>query len=213
MATVKDYKKEYKELYLPKENPVIVDVPEIRLVGVEGKGSPNDENGEFRDAIKVLYGIQYTLKMSKKGSHVPCGYFDYVVPPLEAFWWFDDGEDFRCKSKYNWLAAIRLPEFVNDETFEWACAEASKKKNIETRRAKRLTINEGLCVQCLHVGSYDDEPKTLKLMDDFMAVNNLKNDINETRRHHEIYLSNPGKTEAARLKTVLRVPVKIINEK
>ena len=205
-----DYKKEYKELYLPKTTPSIVDVPEMQFVAVEGKGSPNDENGEYQRAIPVLYGIQYAIKMSKKGNHVPDGYFDYVVPPLEGFWWVDKNEDFsfRDKSKYCWISVIRLPEFVDEKVFAWACEETSKKKKMDVRKAKLLKIKEGLCVQCLHVGAYEDEPKTLKLMNDFIDANGFQSDINEMRRHHEIYLCDPTKTEASKLKTVLRIPVK-----
>ena len=209
MANAKDYKKEYKELYSPKTKPMIIDVPEMQFVAVEGKGNPNDENGEYQKAIPILYGIQYTIKMSKNGDNIPDGYFDYVVPPLEGFWWLDNGEeDFTTKSRYNWLSLIRLPEFVNSKIFEWACAEATKKKNIDTSPAKFLKIKEGLCVQCMHIGEYDDEPKTLKLMDIFIEENNLIKDLNEVRRHHEIYLSNPLKTDTSKLKTILRVPVK-----
>ena len=206
MATVKDYKKENKELYLPKTIPMLVDVPEMTFVAVEGKGHPQD--AEYQQAIPLLYGIQYAIKMSKKGNFTPAGYFDYVVPPLEGFWWLDNGEDWASKSQYNWIAMIRLPEFVDEKVFEWACDEISKKKKLDTKTAKFLKIREGLCVQCLHIGSYDDEPKTLKLIDDFIKRNNLQNDVNEVRKHHEIYLSNPLKTEVSKLKTVLRIPVK-----
>ena len=210
MEKVKDYKKEYKALYLPKTTPTIVEVGAMQFVAVEGRGNPNDEDGEYQKAIEILYGVQYTIKMSKKGNTVPEGYFDYVVPPLEGFWWLDNNEAFTSenKSKYCWISLIRLPEFVNEQVFEWACKEVSKKKKIDTAKAKLLKINEGLCVQCLHVGSFDDEPKTLKLMHDFIDRNGLRSDINETRRHHEIYLSDPRKTETSKLKTVLRIPVK-----
>jgi len=210
MAEVIDYKKEYKDLYLPKSKPAIIDVPEMLFVAVEGKGNPNDEGGEYQKAIEILYSVQYTIKMSKKGNSVPAGYFDYVVPPLEGFWWLDSNKDFSVenKSKYNWISFIRLPEFVDDKVFKWACEEVFKKKKIDTSKTKFLKIKEGLCVQCLHTGAYDDEPKTLKLMNDFIAENGLQSDINETRRHHEIYLSDPRKTETSKLKTVLRIPVK-----
>jgi len=212
MTNAKDYKKENKDLYQPKTTPAVVDVEEMQFVAIEGKGSPNDENGEYRRAIEVLYGIQYTIKMSKKGNTVPQGYFDYVVPPLEGFWWLENKVDFSLenKSKYCWVSLIRLPEFVDERVFEWACDEVSKKKKIDTTKAKLLKIKEGLCVQCLHIGSYDNEPKTLKLMSDFITENGLQSDINEIRRHHEIYLSNPNKTEVSNLKTVLRIPVKKI---
>ena len=212
MTNVKDYKKEYKDLYLPKTTPTIVEVGEIQFVAIEGRGNPNDENGEYQRAIEVLYGVQYTIKMSKKGNTVLQGYFDYVVPPLEGFWWLESEENFTSenKSKYCWISLIRLPEFVDECVFEWACEEVSKKKKIDTTQARLLKINEGLCVQCLHIGSYDDEPKTLKLMTDFIEENGLQSDINEARRHHEIYLSEPRKTEVSNLKTVLRIPVKRI---
>jgi len=211
MANVTDYRKEYKNLYLPKSKPVMIDVPEIQFVAVEGTGNPNEENGEYQKAIAILYGIQYTIKMSKNGINAPNGYFDYIVPPLEGFWWLDqhDGDfSIENKSKYNWISVIRLPEFVDEKVFEWACNEATKKKKIDVSKAKYLKIKEGLCVQCLHTGSYDDEPKTLKLMKDFIAEKGLQSDISDTRKHHEIYLSNPQKTEVSKLKTVLRIPIR-----
>ena len=210
MESVIDYKKEYKDLYQPKTTPTVVDVEEMLFAAVEGMGNPNDENGNYQKAIEVLYGIQYTIKMSKKGNFVPDGYFDYVVPPLEGFWWLENNEEFSSekKSEQQWISVIRLPEFVDEKVFEWACKEASKKKKIDTSKAKLLKIKEGLCVQCLHIGSYDDEPKTLKLINDFIEYNGLQSDITETRRHHEIYLSDPRKTEASKLKTILRIPVK-----
>jgi len=210
MESVKDYKKENRNLYMPKTTPVMVNVPEMQFVAVEGRGNPNDENGEYQQAIAILYAIQYTIKMSKKGSYTPVGYFDYVVPPLEGFWWLDNSEDFSSedKSNYCWLSVIRLPEFVDENVFEWACQEVSKKKKIDAKKAQFLKITEGLCVQCLHIGAYDNEPKTLKLMNDFIAQNGLQSDLSETRRHHEIYLSDPRKTEISKWKTVLRVPVK-----
>ena len=210
MTNVKDYKKEYKDLYLPKSEPMIIDVPEMTFVAVEGKGNPNDETGEYQKAIEILYGVQYTIKMSKKGKNVPKGYFDYVVPPLEGFWWLDNNNDFSTenKSKYNWISVIRLPEFVDKKVFDWACEELSNKKKIDILNAKLLKIKEGLSVQCLHIGAFDDEPKTLKLMNDFIAENGLQSDICDTRRHHEIYLSDPRKTEISKLKTILRIPVK-----
>ena len=206
----KDYKKEYKDLYLPKIKPMIIDVPEMNFVAIEGKGNPNDKNGEYQNALGVLYGIQYTIKMSKMGNNVPEGYFDYVVPPLEGLWWFDNSENIppKDKSKYNWISLIRLPEFVDKVIFNWACYEVFKKKNIDTKDVKYLNIKEGLCVQCMHIGSYDEEPKTLKLIEEFIGENDLKNDLNEKRKHHEIYLSDPRKTEVGKLKTVLRIPVK-----
>jgi len=210
MPDVIDYKKEYKNLYLPKTKPMIVEIPEINFVSVEGKGDPNDKNGEYPKAMQILYSVQFTIKMSKMGNNKLNGYFDYVVPPLEGLWWFNNNEKFppKNKSEYNWISLIRLPEFVDKNIFKWACDEVLKKKNIETKNAKYLKLKEGLCVQCMHIGSYDDEPKTLKLIDEFIEEHNLINDINAKRRHHEIYLSDPGKTEVGKLKTVLRIPVK-----
>jgi len=204
-----DYKKEYKDLYLPKNKPSIIDVPEMQFVAVEGKGNPNEEGGEYQKAVEILYGVQYTIKMSKKGDCVPNGYFDYVVPPLEGFWWLS-GKDFSFedKAKYNWNSVIRLPEFVDDKVFGWALEEVTKKKKIDTAKAKLLKIKEGLCVQCLHIGPFDDEPKTLKLMEEFIAENNLQSDLNAARRHHEIYLSDPRKISPEKMKTVLRIPVR-----
>jgi len=208
MAETLDYKKEYKDLYLPKNQPAIINVPEMAFAAVEGKGDPNEENGEYQNAVGLLYAIQYTIKMSKKGNNTPEGYFDYVVPPLEGLWWFEGKEKPISKSEYFWLSVIRLPEFVNKKVFEWACKEVKSKKNLNTGKASFIKIKEGLCVQCMHIGSYDDEPATLKLIDTFIEKNNLLHDINETRRHHEIYLSDPRKTDAGKLKTVLRIPVK-----
>ena len=208
MAETFDYKKEYKDLYLPKSQPSIIEVPEMTFVAVEGKGNPNEENGEYQNAVGVLYAIQYTIKMSKKGNNTPDGYFDYVVPPLEGLWWFEGKTKPKDKSKYNWLSFIRLPEYVNKKVFEWACKEVKSNKNLDTGKAQFIKIKEGLCVQCMHIGSYDDEPKTVKLIDNFIEKNNLVNDINETRRHHEIYLSDPRKSDAGKMKTILRIPVK-----
>jgi len=210
MADVLDYKKEFKDLYSPKNQPSIINVPEIAFVAVEGKGDPNEENGEYKKAVELLYNIQYTIKMSKKGSNIPEGYFDYVVPPLEGFWWFSNNAKIppKDKSKYNWLSIIRLPEYVNKKVFEWTCEEVTKKKKIETGKAKFLKIKEGLCVQCMHIGSFDDEIKTIKLIDEFIVNNGLVHDINDTRRHHEIYLSDPRKTDKEKMKTILRIPVK-----
>jgi hypothetical protein len=209
MAEIIDYKKEYRDLYLPKTEPSVIKVPEMIFVAVDGKGDPNEINGDYKNAVGILYGIQYTIKMSKMGTSVPDGYFDYVVPPLEGLWWsLEKGIDFKDKSKFNWISLIRLPEYVTKNVFKWACEEVSKKKKINTEKAYLLKFAEGLCVQCMHIGSYDDEPKTMALMDLFIDSNNLINDTREKRRHHEIYLSDPRKANPDKLKTVLRVPVK-----
>jgi hypothetical protein len=206
----KDYKKDYKDLYLPKTKPMLIDIPEMQFVAVEGKGDPNDKDGKYPKAMQLLYSVQFTIKMSKMGNTRLNGYFDYVVPPLEGLWWLDSNEKFspKNKSEYNWISMIRLPEFVDRDIYKWACNEVLNKKNIETKNAKFLKSKEGLCVQCMHIGSYDDETRTIDLIDGFIGENNLLNDINEKRRHHEIYLSDPRKTAAAKLKTVLRIPVK-----
>jgi hypothetical protein len=181
----------------------------MQFVAVEGKGNPNDVSGDYAKAMQVLYGIQFTIKMSKMGNHKLNGYFDYVVPPLEGLWWFDGNEKIVTdKSRYNWISMIRLPEFVNHDIFQWACSEVTSKKNIETANAKFLKINEGLCVQCMHIGSYDDESRTINLIEDFIGTNNLVNDITDTRKHHEIYLSDPRKTAVEKLRTVIRIHVK-----
>jgi len=209
MADIIDYKKKYKDLYLPQIEPSLIKIPEIVFVAVEGKGDPNENNGEYQSALGILYGIQYTIKMSKKGTNVPNGYFDYVVPPLEGLWWTLNRKiDLKNKSEFNWISMIRLPEYVNKEVFKWACEEAHKKKKINTEKAYLYKLNEGLCVQCMHIGSFDDEPTTMKLIDNFILNNNLVNDINDKRRHHEIYLSDFRKTDMDKLKTVLRIPVK-----
>jgi hypothetical protein len=206
----KDYKKEYKDLYLPKNKPMLIDIPEMHFVTVEGKGNPNEKDGEYQKALGVLYSIQYTIKMSKMGKNPLEGYFDYVVPPLEGFWWFKKKKKIppKDKSKFNWISLIRLPEFVDKTIFKWACDEVIKKKKKKKKNAKFLKIKEGLCVQCMHLGSYDDEPKTIKLINEFIEENNLISDINDKRRHHEIYLSDPRKVKVEKLRTVLRIPVK-----
>ena len=209
MAEIMDYKKEYKDLYFPRIEPSVIKIPKIIFVAIDGKGDPNEPNGEYVKALEVLYGIQYTIKMSKKGTSVPDGYFDYVVPPLEGLWWITDGKfDLKNKSGFNWVSMIRLPDYVDKDVFKWACGEVAKKKKISTEQAYLFKFNEGLCVQCMHIGPYSDEPKTLNLIDDFITGNNLIKDITDKRRHHEIYLSDPMKTEPEKIKTVLRIPVK-----
>jgi hypothetical protein len=184
----------------------------MQFVAVEGKGDPNDKNGEYPIAMQILYSIQYTIKMSKMSDNKIIGYFDYVVPPLEGLWWFDNNENIssKNKSKYNWISLIRLPDFVDKNIFKWICDEVLNKKNIKTKSAKYIKLKEGLCVQCMHLGSYDDEQRSIDLIDAFIEENNLKNDITDKRRHHEIYLSDPRKTEIEKLKTVIRVLVKKI---
>jgi hypothetical protein len=208
MTTILDYKKEHKDLYSPKNQPSLIEIPEIAFVAVEGKGDPNESGGEYQKALEVLYGISYTIKMSKKGEYTPPGYFDFVVPPLEGLWWTENEEDAHVKSKYNWVSMIRLPEYVTKEVFDWAVSAAAKKKKIDTSKARRFSFAEGLCVQCMHSGSFDSEPETIKLIDAFIDEKGLLRDQNEKRRHHEIYLSDPRKGDAAKMKTILRIPVR-----
>ena len=207
-----DFKKEYKEFYMPKGKPEIVTVPKMNYIAVRGKGNPNEEEGEYKKSIELLYGIAYTIKMSKKGDHKIEGYFDYVVPPLEGFWWQEnvDGIDYSRKENFQWISVIRLPDFVTKADFEWATEEATRKKKMDFSKVEFLTLEEGLCVQCMHSGSYDDEPATVAAMDKFIADNGYENDISDTRRHHEIYLSDARKAAPEKLKTVIRHPIKKI---
>jgi len=205
-----DFKKEYKEFYLPKNKPEIVTVPKADYIAVRGTGDPNEEGGAYKAAVGVLYAVAYTIKMSKLGDHRIEGYFDYVVPPLEGFWWQDgiDGVDFTNKALFRWISVIRLPEFVTKADFDWAVAEAARKKKLDCSKAEFLSLEEGLCVQILHLGPFDDEPATVALMDEYLAANGYENDFSETRRHHEIYLSDARKAAPEKWKTVIRHPVK-----
>ena len=205
-----DYKKEYKEFYMPKGRPSIVTVPKVNYIAVRGRGDPNKEDGEYKAAIELLYAVAYTIKMSKKGDRQIEGYFDYVVPPLEGFWWQDgvDGVDYTHKEAFNWISVIRLPNFVTEEDFRWAVDEAGKKKKQDFSKAEFLTVEEGLCVQCMHIGSYDDEPATVLRMHEFMEQQGYVLDITDKRLHHEIYLSDARKTAPEKLKTVIRHPIK-----
>ena len=205
-----DYKKEYKEFYMPANKPSIVTVPKMNYIAVRGKGNPNDESGEYKDSIGLLYAIAFTIKMSYKGSHKIDGYFEYVVPPLEGFWWQEGSDtiDYANKNGFNFISLIRLPDFVTKADFDWAVREATNKKKADFSKVEFLTYVEGVCVQCMHVGSYDDEPKTVALMHEYMAVNGYALDISESRYHHEIYLSDPRKCAVEKLKTVIRHPIR-----
>ena len=207
-----DYKKEYKEFYMPKNKPSIVDVPKMNYIAVRGKGNPNDENSEYKDSIELLYAIAYTIKMSYKGTYKIDGFFDYVVPPLEGFWWQDGikGMDYNRKYDMQFISIIRLPDFVTKEDFDWAVQEATKKKKQDFSKVEFLTYEEGICVQCMHLGSYDDEPATVNLMHEYMQGNGYELDITDSRYHHEIYLSDPRKCDVSKLKTVIRHPIKKI---
>lgn len=205
-----DYKKEYKEFYLPKNKPSIVDVPRMNYVAVRGKGDPNAADGDYQRALSILYAVSFTIKMSYKGDHRIDGYFEYVVPPLEGFWWQDgvEGINYADKSGFNWVSVIRLPEFVTPDEFKWAVGEVERKKGIDCSKAEFLTADEGLCVQMMHLGSYDDEPASVALMDGYAKDNGYVLDLSDTRRHHEIYLSDPRRCAADKLKTVIRHPIR-----
>ena len=226
-----DFKKEYKEFYMPKGTPSIVTVPKMNYIAVRGSGDPNEEDGDYKKAIGLLYAIAFTIKMSKKGDHKIDGYFDYVVPPLEGFWWQDDrysedtvmqaeqpgmqekmqGIDYSRKADFHWISVIRLPDFVTENDFRWAVQEATVKKKQDFSKVELLTIEEGLCVQCMHIGPYDDEPATVQLMHEYMEREGYELDITDERLHHEIYLSDARKTAPEKLRTVIRHPIRICN--
>lgn len=205
-----DFKKEYKEFYIPKDIPSIVEIPKMNYIAVGGKGNPNDENGDYKKSIELLYAVAYTIKMSYKGNYKIDGFFEYVVPPLEGFWWQENikGMDYNKKDELEFISIIRLPDFVTKKDFNWAIKEATEKKKKDFVGVEFFAYDEGICVQCMHHGSFDDEPKTVELMHNFMIENGYELDINETRFHHEIYLSDPRKTEVSKLKTVIRHPIK-----
>lgn len=205
-----DFKKKYKEYYMPKGKPEIVTVPAVNYIAVRGKGNPNEEGGAYQQAIGVLYAVAYTIKMSYKGTRKIEGFFEYVVPPLEGFWWQNDvdGVDYSDKSSFNWISVIRLPDFVKREDFDWAVQEATRKKKLDCSSAEFLTVEEGLCVQMMHLGAFEDEPETVAVMDAYLQKNGYLNDMTGDRLHHEIYLSDPRKVEPAKYKTVIRHPIK-----
>ena len=205
-----DFKKEYKEFYMPKSKPEIVNVPRANYIAVRGKGDPNEEGGAYQESISILYSVAYTLKMSYKTDYKIDGFFEYVVPPLEGFWWQDNvkGVDYTDKSTFNWISVIRLPDFVSRKDFEWAVETATKKKKIDCSSAEFITVEEGLCVQMMHIGPFDDEPETVALMDAFLKDNDYQNDFGESRLHHEIYMSDARKVPAEKWKTVIRHPIK-----
>ncbi len=208
-----DYKKEYKEFYMPKNKPNIVKIPKMNYIAVRGTGNPNEENGDYKNTLGLLYSIAYTIKMSYKGTHKIDGFFEYVVPPLEGFWWQEGMKttiDYNNKSAMHFISIIRLPDFVTKKDFDWAIEEATKKKKKNFVRVEFLTYDEGICVQCMHIGSYDDEPKTVNLMHKYIEENGYELDITNKRFHHEIYLSDPRKCDVSKLKTVIRHPIKKI---
>ncbi len=205
-----DFKKEYREFYLPGKKPQIVTIPKMNYIAVRGSGDPNDEGGEYKKAIELLYSIAFTIKMSKRSDHRIEGYFDYVVPPLEGFWWQDGAKDidYGHKEDFKWISVIRLPDFVSKDDFDWAVSQAANKKKMDFSQVEFITIEEGMCVQCMHIGSYDDEPQTVKLMDEYINENGYENDLSMTRLHHEIYLSDARKVPNDRLRTVIRHPIR-----
>lgn len=205
-----DFKKEYKEFYMPKNKPMIVTVPKMNYIAVRGQGDPNETDGAYQKAISVLYAVAYTIKMSYKGSHKIDGFFEYVVPPLEGFWQQGSNStiDYNDKASFSWISVIRLPDFVTEDDFKWAVEEASKKKKLDCSSAEFFAVEEGLCVQIMHMGPFDNEPETVALMDEYVSVNGYKNDINDVRLHHEIYLSDARKVPPEKWKTVIRHPIK-----
>ena len=205
-----DYKKEYKEFYLPPKMPGIVTVPAMNFLAVRGQGDPNEEDGAYKQALELLYTVAYTIKMSKMGKHKLAGYFDYVVPPLEGLWWQEDtqGVDYSRKADFRWISLIRLPEFVTKEAFDWAIREATEKKQRDFSKVEFFSWEEGLCVQCMHIGPYDDEPATVAAMDEYARFQGCELDFSQGRFHHEIYLSDVRRTKPEKLKTVIRKPIK-----
>jgi hypothetical protein len=205
-----DFKKEYKEFYLPKGTPEIVTVPPANYIAVRGQGNPNEEGGAYQAAVGVLYAVAYTLKMSKKTDHRIEGYFDYVVPPLEGFWWQDgvDGVDYSDKTTFHWISLLRLPDFVTKADFNWAAAQAAQKKKLDCSSAEFLPVEEGLCVQILHTGPFDDEPRTVAVMDEYLKAQGYENDFSDCRLHHEIYLSDARKVAPEKWRTVIRHPIR-----
>ena len=205
-----DYKKEYKEFYLPPRKPGIVTVPEMHFIAVNGKGDPNEPEGDYKAALGMLYAIAFTIKMSYKGSHKIEGYFPYVVPPLEGLWRQGDGGmiDYAHKENFAWTSMIRLPEFVTREEFDWAIREATEKKKQDFSKVQFFSYDEGICVQCMHIGSYDEEPETIRLMQEYVKEQGYEEDFSDSRLHHEIYLSDPRRAAPEKLRTVVRHPVK-----
>jgi len=205
-----DFKKEFKQFYQPGTKPEIVQIPSMNFVAVRGTGDPNEPGGAYQGAIEILYAISYTIKMSYKGEHEIAGFFPYVVPPLEGFWWQEGvhGVDYTNKASFNWISVIRLPDFVTKDDFSWARQEATRKKKVDCSVAEFLTIEEGLCVQVMHLGPFDDEPRTVHAMNVYLEEQGYVPDFSDTRMHHEIYLSDPRKVPPEKYKTIIRPPVR-----
>ena len=206
-----DFKKEFRGQYQPKAEPALIDMPRANYIAVRGQGDPNEEGGAYKQALNALYAVAYTLKMSYKGARQIAGFFEYVVPPLEGFWRQEgsvEGIDYSRKADLRWISALRLPDFVQEADLRWAVSEAERKKKLDCSRAGFLTVDEGLCVQCLHIGAYDDEPATIARMAEFAAAQGYAVDLAGTRLHHEIYLSDPRKSPPEKWRTVIREPVR-----
>ena len=205
-----DFKKDSKEFYWSKNKPEIVNVPKANYIAVRGSGDPNEEDGAYQHAISVLYAVAYTLKMSYKTEYKIEGFYEYVVPPLEGFWWQENvsGVDYSDKSAFCWISVIRVPDFITEKDFEWAVKTATNKKKIDCSSAEFITIEEGLCVQIMHIGPFDEEPKSVAIMDEFLDANGYVNDMNAERLHHEIYMSDARKVPADKWKTIIRHPIK-----
>lgn len=205
-----DFKKVYKQFYMPKKVPTIIDVPVFNYIAIDGKGNPNEQDGEYQEALQLLYAIVFTIKMSKMGEHKLDDYYEYVMPPLEGLWWMPGKEniDYQNKQDFHFVSMIAQPDFVDEEVFVWACKEVEKKKGLDTSKAKFISMNEGCCVTCMHLGSYDDEPATLDQMHKFADEMGYEFDLSDERKHHEIYLSDPRKGNPEKLKTVIRVPIR-----
>ena len=209
-----DYKKEYKAFYLPPKTPGLVTVPAMNFLAVRGQGDPNQEGGAYKQALGLLYGVAYTLKMSQRSGHTLEGWFDYVVPPLEGLWWQEGtlGVDYTRKADFQWISLIRLPEFVTREAFDWAVREAAQKKGQDFSPVEFFSWEEGLCVQCMHLGPYDDEPATVRAMEEYARAQGYAPDFGPGRFHHEIYLGDARRCKPERLKTVIRHPVRKIEQ-
>ena len=205
-----DFKKEFRELYRPKSTPHIIEVPKTNYLAVRGKGNPNDTDGEYVKSIQLLYSIAYTLKMSYKTDYKIEGFFKYVVPPLEGFWWQDNikGVDYSNKDSFRFISIIRLPDFITMQDFEWAIETATNKKKMDFSKVEFMTYDEGLCVQCMHIGPYDNEPETVEKMHKFLEGKGYSLDITDERHHHEIYISDPRKCDVSKQKTIIRHPIK-----
>lgn len=209
-----DYKKEYKEFYLPANKPSILEIPEMKFLAIQGSGNPNEENGAYQKALNLLYGISYTLKMSYKSDYKIDGFFEYVVPPLEGFWWQENvlGVDYDKKEIFQWISLIRLPDFITESDFIWAKTTAAQKKKLDFSPVEFRVYQEGLCVQCMHIGAFDEEPATIERMDRYAKEQGYELDFSESRYHHEIYLSDPRKCQKEKMKTVIRHPVKNLHQ-